>query len=736
MLIRMSPLRVLPCALALAAATLLPSLLSPWKLAAQEKKKPVTLEALASAGARMMAPGVQAFWSPKGKRLAVIRADKLLLHDAASGEEKEIANLAELSRQAQPFPQPEQMTWENRRVREQRIQWSEDGSKILILSGGDLFLWDESSGAVAQLTATPVAERDPKLSPDGARVSFRRDRDLYALEIASKKVTRLTHDSSPTLWNGMLDWVYPEELDLGTAHWWSPDSARIAYLQFDVSREPLYPHGDFLKMAAVAEPQRYPKAGEPNADVRVGVVAAAGGATRWMDFGETRDFLIARMHWSQDSQSVIVHRLNRVQNHLWILASNAATGRSRLLIEETDPAWINITDDFRILPGGRILRSSEQSGFRHLYLHAPDGKLLRQITRGDWEVSSIACVDENNSRVFFTSTQASPLERHLYRTNLDAGTPELVTPGAGTHSIQMSPACDFYLDTFSNLDTPPRTTLHDSGGKEIRVWREADRKILDEYDILKTEIHRFQGADGTEFYGRLIRPANFDPAKKYPVIVSVYGGPHAQSVRNAWAGGLNWEQVMAHKGFVIWQMDNRGSAGRGHRFEAALYRRLGKQELADQLEGIRYLASLGFADPQRIGVQGWSYGGYMTLYCLLHAPEVFKAGAAGAAVTDWRNYDTIYTERYLGLPSENEEGYRDSSPVHAAANLKGKLLLIHNIEDDNVLFANALQMMNALQLAGKSFETLIYPQKSHGLMGRAGQHRWAEQTRFFEQALR
>jgi len=736
MLIRMSLLRLLPCALALAAATFLPSLLSPWKLAAQEKKKPVTLEALASAGARMMAPGVQAFWSPKGKRLAVIRADKLLLHDAASGEEKEIANLAEVSRQAQAYSQPEPMTWENRRVREQRIQWSEDGAKILILDGGDLFLWEESSGSVAQLTATPVAERDPKLSPDGAKVSFRRDRDLYALEIASKKVTRLTHDSSPALWNGMLDWVYPEELDLGTAHWWSPDSARIAYLQFDVSREPLYPHGDFLKMAAVAEPQRYPKAGEPNADVRVGVVAAAGGATRWMDFGETRDFLIARVHWSQDSQSVIVHRLNRVQNHLSILAANAATGRSRLLIEETDPAWINITDDFRILAGGRILRTSEQSGFRHLYLHSPDGKLLRQITRGDWEVSSIACVDDNNSRVFFISTQASPLERHLYRTNLDAGTPELVTPGAGTHSIQMSPACDFYLDTFSNLDTPPRTTLHDSGGKEIRVWREADRKILDEYDILKTEIHRFQGADGTEFYGRLIRPANFDPAKKYPVIVSVYGGPHAQSVRNAWAGGLNWEQVMAHKGFVIWQMDNRGSAGRGHKFEAALYRRLGKQELADQLEGIRYLASLGFADPQRIGVQGWSYGGYMTLYCLLHAPDVFKAGAAGAAVTDWRNYDTIYTERYLGLPSENEEGYRDSSPVHAAANLKGKLLLIHNIEDDNVLFANALQMMNALQLAGKSFETLIYPQKSHGLMGRASQHRWAEQTRFFEQALR
>ncbi len=729
MLFRMSLLRVSPI-IALFASALLFSV-----PARAQAKKPVTLEALSSAGARMMAPGVQAFWSPRGQRLAVIRADKLLLHDAATGEEKEIANLAELSKQAQPYPQPEQMTWENRRVREQRLQWSEDGTKILILSAGDLFLWDQSSNAVTQLTSTPVAERDPKLSPDGAKVSFRRERDLYVLEISSKQVTRLTHDSSETLWNGMLDWVYPEELDLGTAHWWSPDSTRIAYLQFDVSREPLYPHGDFLKMAAVAEPQRYPKAGQPNADVRVGVVAASGGTTKWMDLGETRDFLIARLNWSPDSKSVIVHRLNRVQNHLWILAADAASGRARLLIEETDPAWINITDDFRLLSDGRILRSSEQSGFRHLYLHAPDGKPLRQLTRGDWEVASIACVDEAGGRIFFTSTQASPLERHLYRTSFNAEAPVLISPGAGTHSIQMSPACDFYLDSFSNLDSPPRTALHDAAGKELRVWREADRTILEEYEILKTEIHRFKGSDGTEFYGRLIRPANFDPAKKYPVIVSVYGGPHAQSVRNAWAGGVNWEQVMAHKGFVIWQMDNRGSAGRGHKFEAALYRRLGKQELADQLEGIRYLESLGFIDKQRIGVQGWSYGGYMTLYCLLHAPEVFKAGAAGAAVTDWRNYDTIYTERYLGLPSENEQGYRDSSPVHAAANLKGKLLLIHNIEDDNVLFANALQMMNALQLAGKPYETLIYPQKSHGLMGRASQHRWAEQTRFFEEAL-
>lgn len=701
-----------------------------------QQKKPVTLESLSSGMGRAMGAMGTTLWAPGGQRLAIQRADAMFLYDASTGTEKEIFQMAALAKTARPVPAARQMAWENRRVRDQRVQWSSDGRKLLVIAGGDLFLWSEESGKTDQLTATSEAERDPKLSPDGAKVSFRRGAELYVLDLASRQETRLTFDSSPTRWNAMLDWVYPEELDLGTAHWWSPDSRSIAYLQFEVSREPLYPHADHLQIAAVGEPQRYPKAGDPNADVRLGVVAATGGPTRWMDLGESRDHLLARVHWSPDSREVLAHRLNRVQDHLWILAADAATGRARLLIEEQDPAWINISDDFQFLAGGRILRSSEKDGFRHLYIHSRDGKEERRLTRGEWEVSSIACVDEKARQVFFTSTETSPLDRQLFSVSLDGGGKRQVTRGGGTHAVNMSPACDFFLDTRASLEQPSRTTLRKGDGSEVKVWREADTKLEQEYDILKTEIHRFKGADGTGFYGRMIKPAGFDAKKKYPVIVSVYGGPHAQSVRNSWAGGLTWEQVMAHKGFLIWQMDNRGSSGRGHRFEAPLYRRMGKQELADQLEGIRYLDSLGFADTRRVGVQGWSYGGYMTLYCLLHAPDVFKAGAAGAAVTDWRNYDTIYTERYMGLPQDNEEGYKASSPVHAAANLKGKLLLLHNIEDDNVLFGNALQMINALELAGKSFETYIYPGKSHGLTGKAVQHRNEQQTRFFEEALK
>jgi dipeptidyl-peptidase-4 len=522
---------------------------------------------------------------------------------------------------------------------------------------------------------------------------------------------------------------------LGTAHWWAPDSSAIAYLQFDVSRTPLYPHADHLKIGAVSEPQRYPKAGMPNADVRIGVVAVTGGDTRWMDYGETRDHLVARVHWTPDSKSLLCHRLNRVQNHLWIMSADRDTGRSKVLIEESDPAWINVADDFHILSNGRILRGSEKDGFRHLYLHAPDGRLLKQITSGDWEVSSLLAVSEKTGRIFYTSTEVSPLERHVYSIALDGGGKKKLSELPGSNSASVSPAGDAWLHTHSSLDQPPRSVLRDASGAEIAVWREANRKPLEEYDIQKTELHTIRVPGGGVLHARLIRPAGFDPSRKYPAIVQVYGGPHAQSVRNSFSG-ISMDQVLAHRGFVVWQVDNRGSSGRGHQFETPLYRRLGKQELEDQKEGVKYLLSLGFVDPERIGISGWSYGGFMTLYALLHAPEVFKAGVAGAAVTDWRNYDTIYTERYLGLPAENPDGYKASSPVSAAANLKGKLLLIHNFEDDNVLFGNMLQMMNALQQAGKSFETLLYPGKSHGVTGKARQHMQEQMLRFLEASLK
>lgn len=700
------------------------------------QKKPVTLEAISQPPSMAEMMGLRPVWAPSGGRFLFREGTKVRLYVIEGKQRRDLFDLADLSKKAVTPAPAGVMEWENRRVQEDRLQWSRDGKKILVLESGDLFVWAEDGAQATQLTATAEPERDPKFSPDGTKVSFRRGNDLYFIDLASNKLTRLTHDGSDTLWNGRLDWVYPEELDLGTAYWWAPDSKQIAYMQFDISREPLYPHVDHLPIAAVGEPQRYPKAGDQNADVRVGVVSASGGKTRWLDFGETRDFLLARVHWTPDSREVVLHKMNRVQSHLQVLAASAESGASKLLFKESDPHWINLNDDFEFLSDGRIVRTSEKNGgFRHIYLLSKDAAHEKQLTRGEWEVSSLSCVDERNKKIFYISGENSPLERHLYSISFDGGQKQQLSRGEGSHSVSMSPDCSTWLDTYSSLENPSESVLRSGAGDEIEVWRKANRKPLEEYEILKTEIHRFKGPDGTEFYGRMIKPANFDPSKKYPAVVQVYGGPHAQSVRNSFSG-VNMDQVLAHRGFVIWQMDNRGSFGRGHQFETPLYRRLGKVELEDQKAGVKYLVSLGFVDPQRIGVSGWSYGGFMTLYCLLHAPDVFKAGIAGASVTDWRNYDTIYTERYLGLPQDNEDGYRDSSPVNAAANLKGDLLLVHNIEDDNVLFANALQMTNALQQAGKHFQFLLYPQKSHGVTGKARRHLNEAMVQFFEEKLK
>jgi dipeptidyl-peptidase 4 len=712
--------------LLLVAAALLPA-----------QKKPVTLESMQDA----MRPAMSAFapgrvWHPQGGRFVWIEGSRVMEWTRDATSAKELFSFESQEKSAVAVTREKAFGWENRRVQEERLQWSADGRRILLLVKGDLFLWDSASGKLEQLTATSATEHDPKLSPDGAKVSFRRGFDLYVLEIASKKETQLTFDGSETRLNAMLDWVYPEELDLSTAHWWSPDSTQIAYMQFDIGREHIYGHVDHLPVQAVSEPERYPKAGTPNADVRIGVVSASGGETQWMDLGESRLYLYPRVAWTPDGKSVAVHRLNRVQNHLEVFYADPKSGQARVVINRSDPAWINVRDDFRILSSGVILAGGDRNGFRHLYLQSADMKSVSRATEGNWEVTGIACVDEAKKRIWYESSEPSPLERQLYSVNFDGSGKRRLTQGAGTHTISMSPACDLFVDSYSSLDNPPVTSLYDGEGKQIRVLKEADRTVLDKYEILKTEIMNFNGADGTQFYGRLIKPANFDAARKYPVIVQVYGGPGAQSVVNRWMGGVSLEQVFAQKGFVIWQIDNRGSAGRGHAFETPVNRQLGKVEVEDQKEGIKYLLSLGFADPNRIGVMGWSYGGYMTLECLLNAPEIFKAGAAGAPVTNWLNYDTIYTERYMGLPSENHDGYRDSSPVNFASKLQGKLLLIHNIEDDNVLFANSLQMQNALQEAGKSYEFLLYPQKSHGVGGKARAHLNAEYLRFFEAALK
>jgi dipeptidyl-peptidase-4 len=703
------------------------------------QKKPVTLDALKSQ--RLSGFGNAAVtWAPDGKHFLFRQGDDVKLYDAATKTSKAVFSTKDLKAVRRPAStEPTPFDWENRRVRDENIQWTSDGKQFLFVQGGDFFLiTTDASAPPVQLMATPDIERDPKLSPDAKKVAFRREHDLYVLDIAEKKETRLTRNGSATLLNGELDWVYPEELDLGTAYWWSPDSKSIAYLQFDLSNLPLYPHSELLKAQPYAEPQRYPQAGDPNSDVRLGVISAQGGPAKWMDLGDTRDtWLLGRIDWMPDSKHLLVQRLTRVQNRLDLLKASAATGAVSEILRETDPYWVNIGEDIRFLKDGkRFLWTSERDGFKHIYLYSIDGRESTQITKGQWQMDAIKGVDEAAGVIYYVSTEPSPLERHFYSIKFDGSGKTKLSAKEGTNLVSMSPSCDYYLLTHASLTSPSRTTLHEKSGAELGVYREADTKAADEWDILPTELTSFKTADGAMLYARLIKPKGFQAGVKYPAIVTVYGGPHAQSVRNVWAGSPSWEQVMAHKGFVIWQVDNRGSANRGHAFEATVNRKLGQKELEDQKEGVKHLVSLGFVDEKRVGIQGWSYGGFMTLNAMLNGGEVFKAGISGAPVTNFKNYDTIYTERYMGLPSENPDGYASTNLSLKAGNLKGNLLLIHNFEDDNVLFQNMLQATEALQRNDKPFELMVYPQKAHGVSGAYRNHINALMTSFFERTLK
>jgi len=689
------------------------------------EKKPVTLAAAAATQRPdLLAP----VWSPDGGRFLYMEARKLRLYECARKESRVLATLAELEGKVKPGKGPGAFQWQNRRVEAVRPQWSGDGKSVLLAVAGDLFLIDAATGDHRQLTATPETEEDPQMSPDGTQIGYRFNNDLYAMGVAGGKIRRLTMDGSPTVWNGRLDWVYPEELQITRAWWWSPDSREIAYLQFDVSAEMIHPHVDAGPVQAVSEPQRFPKAGTPNAKVRLGVLAARGGKTRWMDVGPTVENLIARVQWMPGGKEIAVQRMSRVQDHLELLAFNAVTGKGRMLLEERDSAWVNLHHILHFLADGRFLWASERDGFRHLYLYGSGA--ARQLTQGEWEVVELNGVDESKGVGWITTTKDSPLERQFYSVDLTTGAMARRTREPGTHAVSFAPGGAFYVDSWQSETSPLSQTLMDGAGLALALLRKAPAS---EYELLPVETLTFRGKDGTLFYGQVIKPKGFEPAKKYPAIVMVYGGPHGQTVNNKWAG-VSWEQALAHRGYVIWRMDNRGSGFRGHAFEKGLHKQFGKVELADQIEGLEYLLRQGFVDSKRVGIYGWSYGGFMTLYAMTHG-KAFAAGVAGAPVTDWRHYDTIYTERYMGLPARNEDGYKASSPVHAAGNLEGKLMLVHNFQDDNVLFQNSQNMMEALQRAGKHFEMMFYPQKSHGVTGPLRLHMLETITGFFDRTL-
>ncbi len=664
-------------------------------------------------------------WLPDGRSFSYLATENgaekgatvLWREDAATGERTAVLESATL----EPFAAG------GRTVKPSLAgyRWAPDGRSVLLEGDGELFLADAASGAVRRLTDTAAEEELARFSPDGKRVAFVRDNDLWVIELAGGAERRLTFDGGPDHFNGKLDWVYEEELagrdPMGYA--WSPDSRAIVYITLDETKVPRFPLTDLMPVHPHTTMELYPAPGDPNPVPGLGVVGVVpgpdGAAVRRLIGWDSPDVeYLPRFGWLPGSEGVWYEVMNRAQTRLE-LARMDLSGRTSPLLVETDPAWINLDDDLHFLRDGRFLFSSERDGWRHLYLHAADGRPIRQLTSGAWQVTGVDAVDEASGWVVFTATKASPLERRVYRVRLAGGAVEDLTPQAGTHQARVSPDGALFLDTCSTVTSPPEMRVAKADGGLVRKVAYVVPPRLGDFALGTSRFVEVAGPGGQTLRGQLLLPAGFDPAKRYPVVVYVYGGPHAQVVRDVW-GGRNelFHNVLAGRGMLVFYLDNRGSFGRGKAFETALLRRLGRTELEDQLAGVAYLKSLPYVDGSRIGMWGWSYGGFMTCYALTNAPDTFAAGAAVAPVTNWRLYDSIYTERYLKLPADNEAGYRDSSPVNQAASLEAPLLLIHGTGDDNVHWQNTLQFTDRLYQAGKSYDLHLYANKRHSISGR------------------
>jgi dipeptidyl-peptidase 4 len=695
------------------------------QLEGQEQKGLLTVKRIysqPSLGGRLNR-GVQ--WAPDGKAVSFFETkgegaaarSELWILDVASGQRRLLVNTEKLQTVLPAEKKLQsQGTGLGRRAASQ-YQWAPGGQAILFVGPKALGWLDLKTQGIRTLVAGEESIADVKISPDGKFVSFVRAHNLFLVSVADAIERALTSGGTEAVRKGELDWVYPEELDLKTAYWWSPDSSKIAFLEMDESKVSKYPLVDFASYDGDAEEERYPVAGGNNPVVHVFAVSVDGGNATSIDTGAETNQYIPRVDWLRDSKRVAIQRLNRPQTQLELLLADAETGKSSVLLTEKDPYWINVADDLYFLKDGkRFLWSSERSGYRHLYLYGLDGKESTQLTKGDWEVTGLEGVDDAKGIVYFNATEKTPIERHLYRVGLDGKGFARITKQDGTHTIQFSPDAAAFVDAYSNAMTPPSQWVSRADGSTMVSLNDNNVAELADYRLSPVEFIKLKTHDGMELNAWMIKPANFDPAKKYPVLVYTYGGPHAQVVTNAWAGStFLWHQLMAQKGFAIFAVDNRGSAGRGHLFEEPIHFRFGAQEMSDQRDGVAWLKGQPWIDAGRIGIWGWSYGGHMTLHAMFEDPEDFKAGFAGGPVTDWRYYDTIYTERYLGLLPQNAESYQSSSPIEKAGQLRGKLLIAHGTGDDNVHFANTLSLLDKLIEEGKSVEVLPFPGRGHGV---------------------
>ncbi|GAB2584819.1 S9 family peptidase [Spirosoma areae] len=610
------------------------------------------------------------------------------------------------------------------------FQWSKDSKNILFQSNfrpvyrhsgvSDYYVYsvaDKSLKLVAKDAQTA------ELSPDGQKIGYERGGNLFVFDFANQKETQLTDDAKPSFYNGRFGWAYEEEFGLAQAWDWSPDSKFIAFWQSDERQVPMYKLTDYKGFDEKFDSLPYPRVGDQNPTVRIGVIEIASKSKQWMKV-DLEDGYIPRIYWTtQEGQLALVH-LNRKQNHLRLFMTNVRTGMAKQIMEEKSNTWIDIFDFFAginhliYFPTGveEFYWVSDRDGYSHLYRYDYAGKLLNAVTSGKWEVTFVHHIDPKTKKVYFSSTEASPLERQLFVADVDGKNKRRLTTVPGKHTVNFSPGGQYFIDKYSSVSLPAQVELRDTKGQLIKAL-ETNKKVSDYvagHDYAPKELASFTTSDGQYLDISISKPLGFDGTKKYPVVLDVYGGPGAQSVYNEWAT-TGWHQWLAQTGYVVVSVNNRGSGGYGSAFEKIVYEKLGKYESQDFAETAAYLARQPWIDANRMAIRGHSYGGYTSSYTMLTHPGVFKLSLVGAPVTDWRLYDAIYTERYMGLLPENEEKYKISAVSPYAKNLVGKMFIAHSTMDENVHVRNTFQLMNALEDAGKDADLRIYPPGAHGV---------------------
>jgi dipeptidyl-peptidase 4 len=695
--------------------------------------KPLTIEAIFAPGGLTGRGPENTEWSPDGTKLSFVERDdegehgELWYVDAATGEKKVLVGAAKLASLA-----PDTNKVKDEREKERRTRyhvaaylWAPDSKHLIFDSQGQLWIFDLATSTAVQFTSAPDPSGDPKFSPDGSHVSYVRQHNLYVRPASGGGEKQLTKDTGDNLFNGDIDWVYAEELSVRSNYFWSPDSKQIVFLHMDETKVPSYPIANLIPTHPTVDNEKYPKVGDPNPVVKLGVVDAdkGSGKVRWISLTNDDEAYIPRFGWVHDGV-IWAEVLNRTEDKMDLYFIDAKSGKSRIVLTETTPAaWIDFEHvEVRFLnSGGGFLWPSWRDGNMHLYFYSfdkqnpmgADAKLERQLTHGDFQVLGIDGVDEAAGTVFFSANKDDPRQRHMFSVKLDGTGFEQLTHDEGFNVGKFSDDGKHYEQTFMGPSTAPRMSLCAVGGTCSPVW-EARNEVA-EYGLRAPNYLEFKAEDGTTLYGRLLLPPEAPASGKIPLIVNIYGGPAAQIVLKEPPSGF--DEILARQGFAIFAVDNRGTPGRGRKFQTAIRHEFGAIELKDQLTALDQLfAQYPQLDKDRMAIWGWSNGGSMTLYAMTHSDR-FRAGVAVAPVTDQINYDTIYTERYMGLLKEDPTGYAESDVTKAAANLHGALLLAHGTGDDNVHFQNSVQMIDALIKAGKQFRLMIYPNKTHSISG-------------------